>query len=77
MWRGVKSHVALMQRHLKRFIDHFIDLISCGRAKIKLDTAMTFTATSLVNRVVLHRFLLHHVSLCIKIGYLRLKQFSI
>lgn len=52
MWRGVKSHLALMQRHLKRFIDHFIDLISCTRAKIKLDTPMTFAATLPMNRVV-------------------------
>lgn len=52
MCRGVKSHVALMQRHLKRFIDHFIDLISCRGAKIKLDTAMTFAATLPMNRVV-------------------------
>lgn len=49
---GVKSHVALMLRHLKRFIDHFIDLISCGRAKIKLDTTMTFTAASVMNRTL-------------------------
>lgn len=46
MWWGVKSHAALMQRHLKRFIDHFIDLNSWGRAKIKLDTEMTFTRAS-------------------------------
>lgn len=76
MWQGVKSHVALMQKHLRRFIDHFIDLILCRRAKIKLDTAMTFAAALAMYRVVCKCRFFPHVSLCVKIRPVFLKQFS-